>query len=522
MIEEKEKLLLVGLIVLALIGGVFVGIFIQGVFTPKPKPITPCVGIIDIYGPIVSVGERDYILRMVDYTLKNDTIKAVVLKIDTPGGYVDFVQDIYLSLLKLRNKKPLVASVSFGPSGGYYIAVAANHVYVTPQAIVGNIGVIGFLPPKPSPRENIVETGPYKLTGFPVKEYPFMVKEALNTFLDTVEKERGVKLKIGRTELSKALLYFGYEAVKYGLADGLGSTVDAVEKAAKLANLTTYEVVDVSSIIKPPTEKHKVSSIADLKNLHTPPALYYIYIPSSAKTSKGEEAFNIGKASSLNITGKTILVDLSHGNAFKPYELNILTSEIVSRGFNVQYVYSFENMSSWENVSALVIISPTKKFTFKEVNLTRVFVRGGGKLLLFFEPTRTTTSEINMIANVFGLVFSNGYLYNLKENYGNYRNIIIKNFAPVNLTKGLREVVFFTTTYICGGEKVCWTSNNTYSSESGYANVYPPIALAYKGRVLAIGDQTFLTEPYCYIKDNYRLIKNVAAFLTSNQTKILH
>ena len=521
--SKKKYVFWVSLIIIALIGGTFIGAFIQKYLAPPPlKPVEDKIGIINVYRPIVSVEDRDYILRMVDYVLENETIKAVVLKINTPGGYADFIEDIYLSLTKLRAKKPVVASVSFGPSGGYYIAVAANYVYATPQAMVGSIGVIGFLPPKPSPHEEIVETGPYKLTGFPVKEYPFKIREALNNFLGTVEKERGEKLKLSRVELSKALLYFGEEALKYGLIDGLGSPMDAVKKAAELANITRFKTVEVNRLIKPPTRLYNISSIADLRGLHLPPALYYIYLPyTKIKTFKTQVEFSNVTIVGLNMTRKNIiLVDFSHKNAFQPSELNILVSEIASNGFSVHYVYSFEDLSQQiKNASAFIVISPTEKFTLQEINLTKSFVEEGGKILLVLEPTKASTSEINMIANIFGLVFANGYLYNLEENYGNYRNIIIKNFEVNNLTEGLKEIVLFTTTHIYGEKGVCLTTANTYSSESESLGEYPPIVLSPNEKVLAIGDQTFLTEPYCYIKDNYRLIQNIAKFLTTNSTK---
>jgi hypothetical protein len=104
-----------------------------------------------------------------------------------------------------------------------------------------------------------------------------------------------------------------------------------------------------------------------------------------------------------------------------------------------------------------------------------------------------------------------GFLYNLKENYGNYRNIIITNFKDP-LSKDVKKVVFYTSTYIHTiGNSVAITSNSTVYSGKEIEGEYSVISI--NDKVMAVADFTFMTEPYCYEEDNYKLIKNIINYL---------
>ena len=482
------------------------------------------VAVVEIYDEITSHGERDYILDMIDYSRTNDTIKAVVLKIDSPGGWADAVEDIYLDLLRLKEKKPIVASiVGLGVSGSYHIAISADYIYMVPAAMVGNIGVVATLPEKVEPREDVMETGPYKRRGISEREFPFQVQSLLNSFLDSVEARRGGKLRLDRAELSKGLMYIGEEAVRNGLADGIGSDLDAVKKAASLAQIEQYSVVTVNDVARKRywsysslSREHRSLRLDDLFDLRPPPAFYYIYVsPKPGNSLTASTTWREPPKSTITGSNKTILIDYSHENVFAHWELNTLLYEIASRGFSVRYLNSTTYLKErLKEAEAFLVINPGTFLSETEVNATKEYVKGGGKLLLIMDPTRTYASPMNSLSSEFGLVFAMGYLYSLQENYGNYRNIYLTNFKNSTVTKGLSRVVFYTTAYIypTGGE-IAYTSASTFSSESEISKEYSPIVLL-EGKILALGDQTFLGEPYCYAYDDYKLIQNIADFLT--------
>jgi hypothetical protein len=115
------------------------------------------------------------------------------------------------------------------------------------------------------------------------------------------------------------------------------------------------------------------------------------------------------------------------------------------------------------------------------------------------------------------VVFANGYLYSLEESYGNYRNIYVKDFREFTVTKNIQKLVLFTAAHIySNGNGIAFTSDKALSSEGEKQMKFSPMALAHENRVLAIGDFTFMTEPYCYIESNFQLVANVADFLTGD------
>jgi len=156
-----------------------------------PKVEKGAIGIIKIEGPILSSQNASLYADAISHAMVNETLKAVVLVVDSPGGYADLIEQIYLDLLKLKERKPLVASVVSALSGGYYIAVAADYIYVCPTSMVGNIGAIGVAPPSLIPSEWTLETGAYKVTGFPKLLFPQVLRRALDNFVSAVEKGRG-------------------------------------------------------------------------------------------------------------------------------------------------------------------------------------------------------------------------------------------------------------------------------------------------------------------------------------------
>lgn len=239
-----------------------------------------------------------------------------------------------------------------------------------------------------------------------------------------------------------------------------------------------------------------------------------VYIPSVKTPDFLDINVNSSMPAEINDTfikgSGTVMIDLSHGNNFNAVDLNLLLSRIIARGYSVEYLKDSSTLTKNLSGSAsFVVISPASSFSAAEAKSVKRFVDGGGGLLMLSEPIKG--GEINSLAAEFGILFWNDYLYNLKENEGNFRYIYLTEFAENNITKGLQRVVFYTSSSVFGNG-IIFTDNNTYSSSRGEKGRYSVAVMREDSRVLAIGDVTFLSEPY-NVMDNNRLIYNIADFL---------
>lgn len=492
------------------------------------------IGVIEVSGAIVSEGTRSYIIDMINHASRNDSIKALVLTIDSPGGWTDATQEIYGLLRKLGQQKPIVvAVVGLAASGGYHIAVAAEFIYVLPASIVGNIGVIGYPPPKLGPFEDLTETGPYKLTGISPQAFSKQVEALKIDFLNVVKSRRGERLQISAAELSKGQVYFGDEAIKNGMADAVGTSRDAVEKAAALAGLTDYRVSRINDLFRRPfllpffsqsgeaPKNDSQLTLHDLMGLRSPPAFYHIYLTNDVYQQARDQPTTNKTTSSVKAPTANVVIDFAHKNYFRKSDLTLLLKEIVEKGHTYTFLDDTKDTARLlEKAASLVIINPESPFTDEEVQLIVNFANNRGSLLLIWEPERAIPRRANVetansLAGYFGLIFANGYLYNLYENEGNYRNILVQDFKSNNITDGIRKVVLYTASHVYSqGNEIAFTSKSTQSSESEISAQYSPIVYVRDRRVLAVGDATFLKEPSCYAEDNYRLLTNIAKFLS--------
>ena len=138
----------------------------------------------------------------------------------------------------------------------------------------------------------------------------------------------------------------------------------------------------------------------------------------------------------------------------------------------------------------------------------------GGKLLLIADPTKQ--SKINSISLECGVIFEPDYLYNLKENEINYRNIFVTEFKENEITKGLEKIALYVAGSISSADGgIAFVDQNTFSSMIESRKRLSPIALVQEGKVLAVHDLTFMTEPYNGTLDNNQLIANIADWLAS-------
>ncbi len=237
----------------------------------------------------------------------------------------------------------------------------------------------------------------------------------------------------------------------------------------------------------------------------------------------------------------SILLDVAHDNAFTLDELSYLHGRLSARGYDV-ITYDGGNLAAaLRAVNAFVVITPLKVFTFDDVQAVKAFVAQGGRLLLIGDPTRFAVSieedlfEINVIieddkiplnslASEFDITFNGDYLYNLTENEGNFRNIILKGsgLGEGDLTAELTEIVFYGAHSLDVGPAataVLRGDDNTWSSATDRPGGLTLAATSYEGHVLALSDIQFMTEPYYTSYDNSRFIARLADFLTQTDNR---
>lgn len=250
---------------------VAIGIILFHVLIGIPK-----VGIITFDTSIMSEKTKVDMVEMLKYAGDDGSIKAVTLIIDSPGGEVSKVEEIYLEVLKLKAKKPVVVSVdSSALSGGYYIASAANFIYVKPGSNIGNIGVISTLPEPWKPESEQITTGPFKVSGKGRRSYAAQVDAIKQGFLMAVMSQRGDKLTIDSERLSRAEIFLGSEGVRYGLVDAIGTGSDAIQKAAGMAGLANYATIDINKAMNI-TFGWRFHTLREVNETATP-ANYYLY-----------------------------------------------------------------------------------------------------------------------------------------------------------------------------------------------------------------------------------------------------
>jgi protease-4 len=198
------------------------------------------VAVVSIEGPISS-GTVTSIQEDLREARENESIDAVVLNVDSPGGSAAASEQLYLSVQRTAAEMPVVASVkSAGASGAYYAMLPARDIYVTPASIVGSVGVRGAAPGPSLPGE--IRSGPDKASATDDQRRA-QIETLKNAFVGSVMKHRGDELDLSRTEVATAKVYTGARAVENGMADDIGSTSDAIQQAAEAAGLEDYDVV---------------------------------------------------------------------------------------------------------------------------------------------------------------------------------------------------------------------------------------------------------------------------------------
>jgi len=206
------------------------------------------VGIIEVQGIIVDSSE--FITQLHDFR-DNDKIKAVVLRIDSPGGVVGPSQEMYEEIKKFTQKKKLVVSMgSLAASGGYYIAAPANLIVANPGTVTGSIGVImklsniqGLLG-KVGLNSFVLKSGKFKDSGSPIRPMTKADREILQGIIDSMHGQFVKAVAEGRKvpveeirKIADGRIFSGEQALHLKLVDRLGNLQDAVAEAGKLAGI---------------------------------------------------------------------------------------------------------------------------------------------------------------------------------------------------------------------------------------------------------------------------------------------
>lgn len=229
----------VAVAVVAVLIGAVLAPYAPSLSQPEPNKVV----VVSIEGPITadSVSEVRTDLRQ---ARQDRSVKAVVLRVNSPGGAVPATESLYLAVNRTAGEMPVVASVSgAGASGGYFAMLPADRIYTTPGSLIGSVGVIAGSPSSTIGRSGQIVTGPDKATGGTADDVRAQIETIHNEFLDTVLQHRGDKLSLSREELAYAKVYTGARAVKNGVADRIGGSNEAIAYAAKQANMQDYQVV---------------------------------------------------------------------------------------------------------------------------------------------------------------------------------------------------------------------------------------------------------------------------------------
>lgn len=195
--------------------------------------------------------DPDKYIESLNKIRKNDSIKALVVRINSPGGAVGPSQEIYSELENINQKIPVVASMgAVAASGGYYIACSADKIYANPGTITGSIGVIAQFVSYKDLLEwakldvEVIKSGKFKDIGSPLREISEEEKKYLQQLIDNVYKQfRSTVAKTRKIDSQKlkfiadGRIFSGNQAKNLKLIDELGNVNDAIAEATKLAGI---------------------------------------------------------------------------------------------------------------------------------------------------------------------------------------------------------------------------------------------------------------------------------------------
>ena len=206
------------------------------------------VGIVKVEG---FIGDTRDVVEQLNQFGKDDAIKAVVLRIDSPGGGVASSQEIYAAVTDLKKKKKVITSMgSLAASGGYMVACATDKIVANPGTMTGSISAVMHfanaqeLLKKLGLKASAVKSGKFKDIGSPVREMTAeeraliqeLVDDIYDQFLDMVARDRNIP-KENLRKIADGRIFTGRQAQKLGLVDYLGDMGYAVTLAGEMSGI---------------------------------------------------------------------------------------------------------------------------------------------------------------------------------------------------------------------------------------------------------------------------------------------
>lgn len=238
-------------IILWLVGGVLFLIFLMNMLSPDMDLSgDDRIALIRIEGAILDAQETVEDLKEFG---KSPLVKAIVLRIDSPGGGVVPSQEIYDAVKRVKkehNKKVIVSMGTVAASGGYYIAAATDHIMANPGTLTGSIGVIMELAnleglfKKVGVQSIVIKSGQYKDLASPFREMSIGDRSILQSVMDDVHQQfiqavaegRSLSMKEAQI-LADGRIFTGRQAMDLKLVDGLGNLDDAIQLAAEMVGI---------------------------------------------------------------------------------------------------------------------------------------------------------------------------------------------------------------------------------------------------------------------------------------------
>lgn len=247
----KGKRIMVGLgVIIGLMVFFFFVLFFIGRYIGRPGQFAfgDKIGIVEVKGVIT---QSSGIIEEIHEYEEDEGVKAIIVRIDSPGGGVGPSQEIYREIVKVKSKKKVVTSMgSVAASGGYYIACASDLIVANPGTITGSIGVlmeftnIEELFKKIGIKGVVLKSGEHKDIGSPFREMTPAEKKIVQGVIDNVHQQfvqavaEGRKLDRAKVaEIADGRILTGEQAKQLGLVDQLGNLQDTIDVSAKLAGI---------------------------------------------------------------------------------------------------------------------------------------------------------------------------------------------------------------------------------------------------------------------------------------------
>lgn len=287
------------------------------------KEIKDRIAVVFAKGPILyGEGTKNIIAQGVFIeTLKelaeDDWIKAVVLRVDSPGGSALTSELLWQTINEVKKQKPVLVSMgNVAASGGYYIAAGANQIFADPMSITGSIGVFASLPNASGLIQNMginaetVETHPNAM-GYSIFQplspaFEAQTKKSIEKTYSTFKQRVADGRKLSEEtveELSQGRVWTGKQALENGLIDSLGGLQATIQAAAKLANIENYNVMDY-----PKFEDDLTAILSDMNISLDLERLWNLFLPYTIQP-KFDQLIEVKPA--------------AHMQLLMPFELNI-------------------------------------------------------------------------------------------------------------------------------------------------------------------------------------------------------